>query len=111
MPFLDSHAATGKGKGKGGVFGIGKGKDANTAQREHSATRTQRICFARALNRKECKKKRFVPNKRCLARGLFQSMFFLGAVGHGRGDGVTKSAAFCNGAGRFVPSNALFWLW
>lgn len=30
MPFLDSHAATGKGKGKGGVFGIGKGKDANT---------------------------------------------------------------------------------
>ena len=38
-------------------------------------------------------------------------MFFLGAVGHGRGGGVTKSAAFCNGAGRFVPSNALFWLW
>ena len=37
MPFLDSHAATGKGKGKSGVFGIGKGKDANTAQREHSA--------------------------------------------------------------------------
>ena len=80
-------------------------------------TRTQRNAntahlFCKGTKQKGMqKKKRFVPNKRCLARGLFQSMFFLGAVGHGRGGGVTKSAAFCNGAGRFVPSNALFWLW
>ena len=80
MPFLDSHAATGKGKGKGGVFGIGKGKDANTAQREHSAFVLQ--------------KKRFVPNKRCLARGLFQSMFFFGRGGTRKGGWCYKKRCF-----------------
>ena len=81
MFFLDSYAATGKGKRKGDDFGIGKGKDANTAQREHSAAHL----FCKGTKQKGMQKKRFVPNKRCLARGLFQSMFFLSAVGHGRG--------------------------
>ena len=44
-------------------------------------TRTQRNAntahlFCKGTKQKGMQKKRFVPNKRCLARGLFQSMFF-----------------------------------